>query len=105
MSAPSGPGSTATAAPGQRSAASMRSCPETGREGDPSWEEHKAAEERADRILTAAKARGLLMDEPLSSGAPPPKVEDDKPISAEEALRLGYFKTGGKFDFASQDRR
>lgn len=65
----------------------------------------KAAEERADRILTAAKARGLLMDEPLSSGAPPPKVEDEKQISAEEALRLGYFKTGGKYDFASQDRR
>lgn len=66
----------------------------------------KAAEERADRILTAAKARGLLADEPLSSGAPAAKADDDdKNISAEEALRRGYFKPGGKYDMIGQDRR
>lgn len=65
----------------------------------------KAAEERADRILTAAKARGLLADEPLSSGAPPAKSDDDEKISAEEALRRGYFKPGGKYDMIGNDRR
>lgn len=65
----------------------------------------KAAEERADRILAAAKSRGLLMDEPSSSAPPAKGADEDKPVSAEEALRLGYFKPGGKYDVIGQDRR